>query len=139
LQEARKIRVLLVDDAFEIAVAYRAILNGEGDMVCVGLLPDAARLPEAVDRERPDVVLLDLGMPGPDPVGVLRALAPAHPETRFLAFTGHDDPGTRGAVIEAGAWGLVSKHREPRAVLEAVRAVHRGEVGFDEGGASGWA
>jgi len=66
-------------------------------------------------------VVLDLTMPGPDPVEAIRVLAERAPSCRVIAFSGYDDPETKDEVCRAGAWGLVSKHGEPRDLLRAIR------------------
>lgn len=125
-----KVRVLVVDDSAMLAETYCALLEREPGMACVGVLTSAAGLEEAVTRERPDVVVLDLTMPGPNPLDAVRALGERHPDVRVLAFSGHDDAQTEARAFDAGAWGLVSKHGDPRDVVRGVREVMEGRTVF---------
>lgn len=121
--------VLCVDDVPSITALYAKLIDKEPDMRCVGTLADASALDEAVRRTGADVVLLDLTMPaGKDPLTALRELLGASPDVRVLVFSGHDDLDAQSAALDAGAWGLVSKHGEPSEVLAAIRKVARGEV-----------
>jgi DNA-binding NarL/FixJ family response regulator len=122
------ISVLVVDDAPDVASMLAAMLSLEPDIRVVGTLANAAALLETVERLRPNVVLLDLTMPGKDPLVALRELkaSPLGGATRVVAYTGHDGPETEAAVKAAGAWGLVSKAAEPSSLAEAVRAAVRG-------------
>jgi two-component system invasion response regulator UvrY len=125
--------VLVVDDSGEIAGLYQRLINSEPDLVCVGTLHSADRLPEAVERLGPDVVLLDLTMPGTPPLVQLREVARRRPGARVLLFSASDDPATVEEGFDAGAWGLVSKYAAPEAVMHALRSVAAGEVVFPSG------
>lgn len=126
----QKTSVLVVDDSDDIASLYRNLIDQEPDLECVGTLPDADKLVEAVQERRPNLVLLDLSMPGRSPLEVVRELAERCPETRVVFLSGYDDPDTVQAVLDAGAWGLASKHGSPPEVLSVLRRVQRGEVCF---------
>jgi DNA-binding NarL/FixJ family response regulator len=67
--------------------------------------------------------MLDLTMPGRPPLDALRDLCTAVPETRVIAFSGHDDQRTTDEAIRAGAWELISKHCDPVDVINAIRRV----------------
>jgi DNA-binding NarL/FixJ family response regulator len=118
------ISVLVVDDSPDVASMLSAMLALEPDMKVVGTLTDAAALVETARRLRPAVVLLDLTMPGKDPLEALKELnaTEAGADTRVVAYSGHDGPETETAVRAAGAWGLVSKASEPSVVAAAVRS-----------------
>ncbi len=122
------ISVLCVDDSADIRDLYRQLIDAEPDLRCVGTLEGAEGLVEEVVRTEPDVVLLDLTMPGPDPLSAVEELSRRRPETRVLLFSGYDDAETADAALDAGAWGLVSKHGDSDRVLAAIRAVAGGEI-----------
>jgi DNA-binding NarL/FixJ family response regulator len=126
--EFKSIKVLMVDDTVDIAMLFRRLIDSQQDMSCVGLLHDAKQLEIEDERLQPDVVVLDLSMPGKPPINALRELSSKAEQPRVLAFSGYDDPSTKQKVFEAGAWGLASKNGDPRDVLEAIRQVHRGET-----------
>jgi DNA-binding NarL/FixJ family response regulator len=122
------VKVLCVDDNADLGRLYRIVIDGQPGMRCVGCLDAADGLIEEVERSRPDVLLIDLTMPGKDPLAAIRELSVSHPETRAIVFSGLDDPATVDRAVEAGAWGYVSKSSEINDVLAAIRRVSGGEV-----------
>ena len=88
-------------------------------MVSVGVVHDSSRIVEEVERLKPDVVVLDLSMPGKDPLEVLTEVAAAHPDTRTIVYSGYDDMKSIDKAVEAGAWGYVSKHEDFKQVIAA--------------------
>ena len=119
--------VLCVDDSPDISNLCRRLIDAESDMRCLGVLDRADGLLEKVLATKPDVVLLDLTMPGKDPIMAVRELAAAAPWCRVLAFSGHDDYQRVMAITEAGAWGLISKGADPLQLTSAIRRVAGGE------------
>lgn len=122
----RKIRVLCVDDDAATRTLYALIVGAEPDMECVAALPSAAELDAALGAERPDVVLLDLRMPGPDPMEALRAASRAHPRARVVVFSGLDDPDSVAEAYASGAAAYLSKDTPPEEMLATIRKLARG-------------
>jgi len=123
-----KPRVVIVDDHELFRAGVRNELDGVVDVV-----GEAATVDEAVERiraERPDVVLLDVHMPGGGGPEVLRRLAPAQLETRFLALSVSDDPEDVIVVIRAGARGYVTKTVSATELADAIHSVHGGDAVF---------
>jgi len=116
-----RIRTLYVDDSPDLVRLYTMLIGRESDLECAGSLPSADQLVEEVVRTKPDVVILDLTMPGRDPLEAVRELAVVAPAVRVIAFSGHDDDDTIDAVFKAGAWDMVSKNEDPYEVLAAIR------------------
>jgi DNA-binding NarL/FixJ family response regulator len=125
-----KITVLCVDDSPDLTALYAALINQEEDLTCIGTLPSADNLLDTVAELEPDLVLLDVSMPGRDPLEALRIVAREYPETRVILLSGYDDPQLISDAIDAGAWGLISKHGDFDAVLAALRTVSSGEALF---------
>jgi DNA-binding NarL/FixJ family response regulator len=128
MTETEEIRVMVVDDSSDLTELYRRLLDDAPGLRCVGTLQSADRLVEQVESLRPDIVLLDLTMAGKSPLAALGEVAARFPATRVIAFSGYDDRRTVDAALDAGAWGLISKHLEPIATIEALRSVAKGEV-----------
>ncbi|HZW10507.1 MAG TPA: response regulator transcription factor [Phycisphaerales bacterium] len=124
-------RVLVVDDSGDIARLMCEAVDLQPDLECVATLSSADDLEGAVRQHKPDVVLLDLCMPGRDPLDAVRAVAACASSCRVLLFTGYLDAEAAKAVLDAGAWGLVSKLAPREEVLEALRRVASGEMVFD--------
>jgi DNA-binding NarL/FixJ family response regulator len=122
------ITVLCADDNTDIAELMQVALNRQPDMRCAGTVTDAAELPKAVAKLKPDVLVMDLRMPGINALQFVRQLQTAQPQTRVIVYSGYDDRETIDNAIEAGAWGFVSKHQDLNSLLEAVRKVARGEM-----------
>ena len=121
-------RVLIVDDHELFRAGVRSELDG-----LVDLVGEAATVDDAVERirrDRPDVVLLDVHMPGGGGPEVLRRTAPDRLETRFLALSVSDDPEDVIAVIRAGARGYVTKTVSGPELADAIRRVHGGDAVF---------
>ena len=122
-------RVLCVDDSPDMADMLERLIGSAADMVSVGTLGNAVRICEEVISRRADVVVLDLTMPGPDPLAAIALLAERAPLCRVIAFSGYDDRATREAARRAGAWELVSKSGEPTDIVCAIRRVASGPAG----------
>ena len=121
------IKVLCVDDNAVIALGMQVAIDDDPGMRCVGCLYRADELTSEVERSHPDVVVLDARMPGKAPMDALRELSASHPDVRVIIFSGFDDAAAVGQAVEAGARGYVSKRGDTDDVLEAIRAVIRGE------------
>lgn len=124
----RLIRVLCVDDNPLVAEALAMHLEGAGGFDWIGQRPDATSLASAAVELAPDLVLLDVDMPGPDPLEALVELGRIAPSARVVVLSGHVRRELVDRALEAGAWGYLSKGESPRAILEALRRVHAGEV-----------
>jgi DNA-binding NarL/FixJ family response regulator len=120
------IRVLLVDDHAVLRRGLEQLLAGEPDIEVVGTAADGAAALEEVRRTRPDVVLMDLQMPGTDGVTATRHIvAEGGPEV--LVLTSFSDADRIVAALDAGAVGYLLKDADPQDVIDGVRAVSRGE------------
>jgi DNA-binding NarL/FixJ family response regulator len=122
------IRVLVVDDHPVVRQGLRTFLDLQDDITVVGEAGDAAAAVVAAVDTTPDVVLLDLRMPGGDGVSALRALREHAVEARVLVVTSYTDPGAVLPALRAGAAGYVFKDVDPLALATAIRAVHAGHV-----------
>lgn len=123
-----KIRILLADDHAVLRTGLRMIIDAQADMEVIGEAGDGREAIEQADRLRPDVVLLDLSMPGLGGLSALGVIRGKVPETKVLVLTMHDDEGYLGRVLEAGGSGYVVKKAADMELLSAIRAVKRGEV-----------
>ena len=121
------IRILCVDDNFLVAEGIKIRLNLAGGFEWVGQLPDADRLIEQVQQAQPDVVLLDLDMPGKDAFMAMRELADAAPDVRTIVISGHVRSELVDKAVEAGAWGYISKSEGPETIVAAIRQVVNGQ------------
>jgi DNA-binding NarL/FixJ family response regulator len=122
------IRILLADDHPVVRAGLRALLDAEPDMEVVG---EAASGEEAVEQVRhvhPDIVVMDIAMPGGGGLEATRRLRDLGSEPRVLVLTVHAEERYLLPVLQAGASGYVRKSSAHTDLLEAIRRVHRGEV-----------
>jgi DNA-binding NarL/FixJ family response regulator len=123
---ADAVRLLLVDDHAVVREGLRAFLRLVPGIEVVGEAADGVDAVRVAAEVRPDVVLLDLVMPGGDGISALRALRDAVPEARVLVLTSFTDDAQIFAAMEAGAAGYLLKDVEPDALAAAVREVAAG-------------
>jgi len=128
LAEAKITSLLLVDDHAMFRAGIRALLETEERFEVVG---EASSGEEAIDRVRevrPDVVVMDLSMPGTNGLEATRRIAALGYETRVLILTVHAEEEYLVPVIDAGASGYLTKSSADRDLVEALKVVGRGEV-----------
>ena len=121
------IRVLIVDDHAVVRSGLRRILDAEPDIETVGEAPSADRAVFEAMEHMPDVVLMDVMMPGKSGIEGTPALLQAVPDTKVLILSMQDDPRYVHEAFDAGASGYVLKEAADAEVVSAVRAVAAGE------------
>ena len=121
------IRVLIVDDHAVVRTGLRRILDEEPDIETVGEAPDAERAVFEAIGNRPDVVLMDVMMPGRTGIEGMPALLQALPDVKVLVLSMQDDPRYVREAFDAGASGYVLKEAADTEVVSAVRAVASGD------------
>ncbi|WP_327586364.1 response regulator transcription factor [Nonomuraea sp. NBC_00507] len=120
------IRVLIADDHPVVRQGLRTFLDLQDDITVVGEAGDGAQAVERVAELAPDVLLLDLKMPVLDGLGALERLAGT--TTKVVVLTSVSDRGDVSPAMRAGASGFLYKDVDPSALVQAVRAVHGGQV-----------
>jgi NarL family two-component system response regulator YdfI len=122
------IRILIADDHLVVREGLRAILDAVPDLQQVGEAANGAEAVQLVRETKPDVVLMDLRMPGMDGIEAIRQIKAQHPEVQVVILTtyDHDDYIIRG--LQAGARGYLLKDTPRQALFETIRAAARGET-----------
>ena len=131
MPDAEPIRVLIVDDHAIVRRGLRGLLETVDDMEVVGDAADGEQAVRLAEARGPDVVLMDLVMPKMDGIAAIREIRARHPQTEIVALTSFIEEEKVVAALEAGAAGFLLKEAGERAVLEAIRAAHDGEVRLD--------
>ncbi|MCI0365966.1 MAG: response regulator transcription factor [Phycisphaerales bacterium] len=126
----KPIRILCVDDNQFVADGIRIRLEASGRCEWVGHLQTADDLVDRTRELQPEVVLLDIDMPGKDSFEALEQLTAALPQVRTVIVSGYERDEYLDRAIEAGAWGYVSKNEGPEAVVQAVANVAAGKFVF---------
>lgn len=121
------IKVLCVDDDDLVAQIVKITLKHAGGFQWLGQLRDAGDLRNHAVQHRPDVILLDLCMPGKCPFDAVEELISACPDTKVIMLSGHADNHSIDRAIDAGAWGYLSKEDEGTHLISALRRVAAGE------------
>lgn len=122
------IRVLMVDDEPGFRQAWERLIMRQTDMVWAGGLARADGLAGHANTLAADVILLDLTMPGEDPLRAMADLASNGSTARVIALSGWSDPAIARSALDAGAWAYVDKLTDPNDVLATVRRVARMDV-----------
>lgn len=121
-----KIRVLLTDDHTLFRQGIRTLLSAETDIEVVGEAKDGSESVDQIAALRPDVVLMDIGMPGLSSFEATRQIKKARPETKVLFLTMYDDEDYLVECMEVGGSGYVLKDSPAPQLLLAIRDVYRG-------------
>lgn len=121
------ITVLLADDHALVREGTRRLLEAEADIRVVAEAGDGADAVREAERTRPNVAIMDVAMPGMSGIEATRQIKALLPNVAVLALTAYDDDQYVLALLDAGAAGFMLKDARSQELVEAVRAVHRGE------------
>ena len=127
------IRVLLVDDHAVVRTGFRLLLEAHPQTSVVGEADSGESACERYAALAPDVVVMDLAMPGMGGLEALRRIRAHHPEARVLALSALDDPLHARRALKEGARGFLSKRSAPEALIEAITTVAAGRRYLDAG------
>jgi DNA-binding NarL/FixJ family response regulator len=124
----RKATVLLVDDHPIVRQGLTQLINQETDLAVCAQAEDGYGALHAIAIHRPDIVILDLSLNGPDGLAVLKDIRASHATLPVLVLSMHDESLYAERVLRAGANGYIMKQEATERVLEAIRRIRGGEV-----------
>jgi two-component system response regulator DegU len=124
----KDISVLIVDDHPLLRQGLSRLLELEGGIRVVGQASNGIEALRLMDQLEPDVLLLDINMPGMNGVEVAKSVREKHPQTEVLILTIHDNESYVNEMIRVGAKGYLLKDAEPREVVHAIKKVATGET-----------
>ena len=124
-------RIVLADDHTLVRDGLRRVIEAEADFKVVGEAANAAATIAEVAAQRPDILLLDVSMPGGGGIGALDEIRKASPATRILVLTMHEDPAYLRVALVSGASGFLLKHAAGRELVAAIRVVLQGRTYVD--------
>ncbi|MBA3269253.1 MAG: response regulator transcription factor [Acidobacteria bacterium] len=127
----KKLRLLLVDDHMVVREGLRSLLGTDARFEIVGEAADGLTAISAVERLHPDVVVMDVSLPGMNGAQVTRKLKESQPEVRTLALTVHEEGGYLRSLMDAGASGYVLKRSAASELLRAIEVVGEGGTYLD--------
>ncbi len=121
------ITVLVADDHELVRSGIEHILNADPEITVVGAAATGEEALELADSLRPDIVIMDINMPGLGGLAACQKLKRRHPDIRLIALSVYADGPIPRQLIEAGVDGYLSKHCPPQEMIKAVTTVHRGD------------
>ena len=129
--EKRKVRIGLVDDHPIVREGLRKLLNLEEDFEVVGEADNGRTALELIEDLHPDVLLLDLKMPGMDGLSALQTLQHASHQTKIIVLTASEDKNEWVQAMKLGCSGIVIKQTQPELIVKSIRKVYSGEIWLD--------
>ncbi len=127
------INLLIVEDQQTILQLLKSYLEQDSNLRVVGIAADGQVAIEKVDRLRPDVVLMDVEMPGIDGISATRIISERYPETKILILTTHDDDQIFNLALQAGARGYLLKSTPAEKLVEFIYSAHQGYLQLGSG------
>jgi len=121
-------RILIVDDHGVLRAGLRALLNTEVDFKVVGEASDGEQALRLAQNLQPDIILMDISMPGPDGIQITQQITEKVPGARVLILTVHEDKSLLQAAIRSGASGYILKQAVESELVNAIRSVARGDL-----------
>ena len=131
MSERKKIRVLLADDHAVVRAGYRVLLQNTTDIEVVAEADSGERACRAFADLQPDVVVMDLSMPGIGGLQAIRRMVARDPHARILVFSMHEDTVFVEQALQAGAQGYITKSSAPEILVEAIRELAAGKSHID--------
>jgi DNA-binding NarL/FixJ family response regulator len=123
-------RVLCVDDNEMVADALRRRISQEPRLAWDGVVTDGEAAYATIAQCRPNVVLMDVDIPGVDTFSIVARVAADLPDARVLMLSGHVQPADIDRAIDSGAWGYISKNDDVSELIEGIVRVGNGEIAF---------
>jgi two-component system, NarL family, invasion response regulator UvrY len=127
------IKVMLVDDHAVVRMGFRLLLQSTPDIEVVAEAESGEEACKLYSEKKPDVVVMDLSMPGIGGMEALNRIRAKFPNARILVLSAHDDAMHPKRVLEAGAVGYLSKRSAPEALIQALAQVMQGKIFLESG------
>ena len=131
MNDGKKIRVLLADDHAVVRAGYRVLLQHTDDIEVVAEAETGERACRAFADLQPDVVVMDLSMPGIGGLQAIRRMVARDPHARILVFSMHEDTVFVEQALQAGAQGYITKSSAPEILVQAIRELASGKSHID--------
>jgi DNA-binding NarL/FixJ family response regulator len=128
----KKTRVLVVDDHPMTRAGLIHVINHQPDLIVCGEAESAAQALDILDSSRPDLLLIDITLPGKSGLELIKDVKAMHPELLMLVVSMHDESLYADRVLRAGARGYITKHEGGEKLMEAIRHVLSGKIYVSE-------
>jgi DNA-binding NarL/FixJ family response regulator len=126
MADGRQLRILLADDHVTVRRGLKLLIDSERDMKVVSEASDGAAVLKSAQELKPDVVVMDISMPGMNGLDATKKLKQQQPEMAIITLTRHSDDAYLQELLRAGALGYVLKQSAPEELLHAIRAAAKG-------------
>jgi DNA-binding NarL/FixJ family response regulator len=126
-----RLRILIADDHATVRRGLKLLIDSQLDMGVVGEAADGNAVLQQAEALKPDIIVMDISMPGMNGLIATRTLKRAQPHVPIVALTRHDDDTYLDELLRAGASGYVLKQSAPMEFLQAIRAVAAGGIYLD--------
>jgi len=133
MSPSNRIRVLLVDDHAVVREGYKRLLERDRSIVVIGEAGSSQDAYRLFTEQQPDVVVMDISLPGMSGIEIMRRMLMRTPEAKVLIFSMHEDEVFASRALQAGARGYITKSSAPEVLVEAVQAVSQGQLYIDRG------
>jgi DNA-binding NarL/FixJ family response regulator len=127
---SNKRRVFLIDDHPIVRQGLALLINHEPDLMVCGSASDARSAVSGLPKAKPDIILTDISMPGPDGLELIKNIRAILPNVPVLVLSMHDEALYTERVIKAGARGYIMKHEAEANIMTAIRRILQGEMYF---------
>jgi len=131
MPDSNQLRVLLVDDHAVVREGYKRLLDREKSISVVGEAGNGQDAYRLFSERRPDIVVMDISLPGMSGIEVMRRMLMRAPEAKVLIFSMHEDEVFASQALQAGARGYLTKSSAPEVLVKAVQAVAQGQLYVD--------
>ncbi len=122
------ISVLIVEDQLDHQVYLNTIVNSDSALKCYGIIRNGIDAMKEIMAKRPNIVLLDLGLPDMSGIDCIRKLKSKVPDVKFMVCTVHEEDENIFEALKAGAHGYIVKKSKPYQILDAIKELHSGET-----------
>jgi two-component system, NarL family, invasion response regulator UvrY len=127
-ESTMSIKVLFIDDEPRLRQAWERLFASQVELKLVGMLARSEGLREEVEARTPDVVVMDLSLPGADPFKSIADLSGSCPDAKVVVYSARSDLPSKKAAFDSGAWAFVDKLTEPKEIFDVIRRVAAGEL-----------
>ena len=124
----KSLRIILIDDHAVVRTGYKLLLENESDIEVVAELESGEQANQQARELNPDVIVMDLSMPGMGGLEAIRRIKAKNPEIKILVFTMHDNVSFVEHAMEAGASGYITKNNAPNILIHAVHQIAEGNT-----------
>ena len=128
MNESRSIRVIIADDQELVRAGFAMVIGSQPDMEVVGQASDGAQAVALAESLHPDVVLMDVRMPGMDGFEVLRNVKKSNPQVQVIILTGHGGDAEEQTAYRMGAYNFLRKPMDIEELLSSIRMAYRDKL-----------